>query len=57
MLSPKAMKRVTDIWGGRATVTGNEQLADWLLPEPVAVQPTVVVPGRNADPDAGVQVV
>jgi hypothetical protein len=54
MLSPKAMKRVTEICGGRATVTGNEQLADWLLPEPVAVQPTVVVPGRNADPDAGV---
>jgi hypothetical protein len=51
------MKRVTDIWGGRVTVTGNEQLAFSLLPEPVAVQATVVVPGRNADPDAGVQVV
>ena len=36
------------------TVTGNEQLAVWLAPEPVAVQPTVVVPGRNADPEAGV---
>jgi hypothetical protein len=54
MLSPKAMKRVTETWGGRVTVTGNEQLAVWFAPEPVAVQPTVVVPGRNADPEAGV---
>jgi hypothetical protein len=51
------MKRVTDICGGRVTVTGNEQLAVWLAPEPVAVQATVVVPGRNADPEAGVQAV
>jgi hypothetical protein len=57
MLSPNAMKRVTDICGGRVTVTGNEQIAFSLLPEPVAVQATVVVPGTNADPDAGVQVV
>jgi hypothetical protein len=57
MLSPNAMKRVTDSWGVRVTVTGNEQLALSLLPEPVAVQATVVVPGRNVDPDAGVQVV
>ena len=57
MLSPNAMKRVTDICGGRVTVTGNEQLAVWLAPEPVAVQATVVVPGRNADPEAGVQAV
>jgi hypothetical protein len=57
MLSPKAMKRVTEICGGRMTVTGNEQLAVWLAPPPVAVQETVVVPGRNAEPDAGVQVV
>jgi hypothetical protein len=28
-----------------------------LAPEPVAVQLTVVVPGTNADPDGGVQVV
>jgi hypothetical protein len=54
MLSPKAMKRVTEIWGGRVTVTGNVQLAVWLAPEPVAVQATFVVPGRNADPEAGV---
>jgi hypothetical protein len=51
------MKRVIEIWGGRVTVTGNEQLAIWLAPEPVAVQATVVVPGRNAEPDTGAQVV
>jgi len=51
------MKRVTEICGGRVTVTANEQLAVWLATEPVAVHPTVVVPGWNADPDAGVQAV
>jgi hypothetical protein len=57
MLSPKATKRVTGICGGRVTLTVKEQLALWFIPDPVAVQPTIVVPAPNADPDAGVHVV
>jgi len=34
-----------------------EQPAVWPAAEPVAVQPTVVVPTGNAEPDAGVQAV
>ena len=34
-----------------------EQLAVWLAAEPDAVQPTVVEPIGNAEPDAGVQAV
>ena len=38
-------------------MAANEQLAVWPAAAPVAVQATVVVPGRNAEPDAGVHAV